>query len=354
MAKLKYTDNAASLLTTTINNSDDPVTFSITASDGAKFPSLTAGEWYPIVVIKANQQLEKMKVTARSGDSMTAVRAQGGTTKLAFSIGDAVYMGPTKEFIDELLFKEDALAGKPWYCGVAGGTANAIALSAAPTITAYADGMEVTFVALTDNTSTSVVVNIDGVGNVSLKDSNGNALAVGAIKAGGNYRIQRNSTANDFRVVSGFVPTAVPGAFSVGGVLSVLGGIDVIPKNTKLSFINNAAPTGWVFDAALSDKVLRCPPAATDGGVTGGTWTVAGLTASAHSHTQQGTFFVPADSGSVDRVGTGAFQVSRVDHNHTVTISGQTSNANTNGIASDASWRPAYVNAIPCYFNRGP
>lgn len=350
MAKLKYTDNAASLLTATVNNVDDPATLSITAGDGAKFPALAAGEWFPVVVVKTNKLFEKMRCTARSGDSLTVTRAQGGTSKLSFAIGDAVYCGPTKEFIDELLFKEDARDGKPWYCGVAGGTANAITLTATPAVTSpYVDGLELTFVALTDNTSTTVTVNVNGVGAVNLKDANGNALGVGAIKAGGNYRIQRNGTANEFRIVSGFVPSTIPGTLTIAGLLTVNGGIDIIPKNTKMLFIDTAAPPGWAFDNTYADRVLRCASTAGGGGGTGGSWTISGLTMP-HTHPVNITSGV-ASAGTVICVGGGGNAVTP-DHTHNVV--GNTSAASTSSVTHTPGWRPSYVDSIVCSMTRGP
>lgn len=363
MAKLKYTDNAASLLTATVNNTDDPATLSITAGDGAKFPSLAAGEWFPLVVVKTNKQFEKMRGTARSGDSITATRAQGGTTKLSFAIGDAVYLGPTKEFMDELLFREDALNGKPWYCGVATGTANAIALTANPVPTAYTDGMELTFTALSANSSASVTVNVNGLGAVNLRDAVGNSLAVGSIAAGGNYRIQRNGTANQFRIVSGIVPSSVPGDFTVNGQLFVPGGIDILPKNTKMLFINNAAPAGWTFDATHADRVIRCAASAGAGGGTGGSWTISGISVNNHTLT---TAQIPPHSHIIDTeasqpanfnpgaalspIGSSAlgtsFLASRVD--------GGSGGAHNHGLTIGNAWRPSYVDAIVCTMSRGP
>lgn len=186
MADVQYKDNAASLLTGSINNIDDPATFSITAGTGAKFPALTGSQWFPLIAINASGQYEKMKVTARSTDSLTAARAQGGTTKIAFAIGDAVFLPTTKEFFDEILFEQDAQAGAPFYCGAAAGTANAITLSATPTVVAYAGGLTLVFKAAADNTA-AVDVNVDSVGSADVKHSDGSELAAGDIQQDGVY-----------------------------------------------------------------------------------------------------------------------------------------------------------------------
>lgn len=65
-------------------------TLSVVSGEGAKFPSPTAGQWFPLTVIKASGVLEIMRCTARSGDVLTVVRAQEGTGAQAFTAGDRV------------------------------------------------------------------------------------------------------------------------------------------------------------------------------------------------------------------------------------------------------------------------
>ena len=351
MAKVKYTDNAASLLTATLNNVDDPATLSITAGDGAKFPALSAGQWFPVVVVKTTKAFEKMKCTARSGDSLTVTRGQGGTTLLSFAIGDVVYLGPTKEFMDELLLVEDAQNGKPHYCGVAGGSANALTLLGAPTVGSYVDGLELAFVALADNTNAVVVVNVDGLGNKNIKDAGGAALGVGVIKSGGNYRIQYNGTAGEFRIVSGIIPTSVPGDFTVGGQLFLPGGLDIIPKNTKMLFINSAAPPGWTFDATQADRVFRGAATVGAGTTQGGTWTISGLSM---AHTHPISFNSSAGIGTETQAVGQTPGIATMSSSHYHTVVGNTAAASTSTVSHTPGWRPAYVDTIVCSMNRGP
>lgn len=352
MAKVKYTDNAVSLLTATVNNVDDPATLSITPGDGAKFPSIAAGEWFPLIVVKTTKEFEKMRCTARSGDSFTVDREQGGTTKLSFAIGDAVYLGPTKELLDEILFREDAQEGKPWYCGVAGGTANALTLTATPVPTAYVDGAEFTFTALLTNTNTAVTVNINGLGAVNLRDATGAALAVGAIVSGANYRIQRNGTNNQFRIVSGIIPTAVPGDFTVNGQLFALGGIDIIPKNTKMLFVNNAAPAGWTFDNTYADRVIRCAATAGAGTGTGGTWTISGLSG-LYSGGASCPFSLYAQVLQTSSI-AGPASVPFAGPQNATVYGSITVPSFAVSVSHTPGWRPAYVDTIVCTMNRGP
>lgn len=224
MSDIVYKDNAASLLTTIINNTDDPATASITAGDGAKFPTIGTNSqngqpnWFPVVVVRASDNAyEKMKATARSTDAFTLTRAQGGTSKLAFAVGDAIYLGNTKEYFDEFLTAQDAQYGKPHWCGTAGGTENAITVAASPTVTGLSAGLEVEFIGLLANTTTAVTIAVDGTTAKNVKDAAGGALNIGDIVVGGIYRAKYNGT--EYRIVSGITPgNAITAAMSASTV----------------------------------------------------------------------------------------------------------------------------------------
>lgn len=82
-------DNAISTTNGGLNNTNNPVTFSVATGEGAKFPA--PGNGYYLTVWDRTQysdpgqdpNMEKVLVTARSSDSITATRAQGGTSNVA-------------------------------------------------------------------------------------------------------------------------------------------------------------------------------------------------------------------------------------------------------------------------------
>lgn len=87
--KLKLTNNAESLLAGAIGTTDTTVL--LTPGSGALFPVLGSGEFFPLTLVKTTggtPAREILYVTARSGDSCTVLRAQEGTTAIAFSSGD--------------------------------------------------------------------------------------------------------------------------------------------------------------------------------------------------------------------------------------------------------------------------
>jgi hypothetical protein len=85
---LKLANNAVSQLAA--NVAVGATTLAVTPGDGAKFPTLGAGDWFPLTVVKSSGALEIMRCTARTTDTLTVSRAQEGTAALAFSAGDRV------------------------------------------------------------------------------------------------------------------------------------------------------------------------------------------------------------------------------------------------------------------------
>lgn len=81
---VKYTNNAKTTLASGLTNSAT----SATVTDGSAFPSLGAGEYFYITFDDGNNN-EIAKVTARSGNTLTIVRAQDNTSARAFSTGDS-------------------------------------------------------------------------------------------------------------------------------------------------------------------------------------------------------------------------------------------------------------------------
>ena len=78
-----FKNNAKTTLASSLSNSAT----SATVTDGSVFPSLSAGEFF-LVTFDDGTNNEICKCTARSGNTLTIVRAQESTTARAFSSGD--------------------------------------------------------------------------------------------------------------------------------------------------------------------------------------------------------------------------------------------------------------------------
>jgi hypothetical protein len=97
---LKVTNNAFGTLNAGINSS--VTTIVLSAGEGARFPTLTASDYFYATLIDTSNNLEIVKVTARSTDTMTVVRAQDNTTARAFSANDRFELRPTAALFNEL------------------------------------------------------------------------------------------------------------------------------------------------------------------------------------------------------------------------------------------------------------
>jgi len=273
MAKdVQYSDNAEALLTTNVNNSDDPVSFSVTAGAGAKFPALTGNQWYPVVLVDSSGNYEKLKVTARTTDSMTADRAQGGTTKKAFAIGDAVYLAMTKEFMDEFVGNQELQSDvSDW--AIAGGTADAITAIFIPTITALVNGQDFNVRAGAANETTTPTFSPDELPARTITKNGGLALAVGDIPGAGYEMILRYDSGNTrYELLNPATVTLTAEQLNIFGRIQNLGLAFSVATNALTAAVKTAAGA----DASAASPIKAALRHAT---VTNGTFNVRTLTA---------------------------------------------------------------------------
>lgn len=106
---LKVTNNAFGTLNAGINSS--ATTIVLTAGQGARFPTLSAGDYFYATLIDTSNNLEIVKVTARSTDTMTVVRGQDNTTARAYSTNDRFELRPTAALFNEKANDADVAAG---------------------------------------------------------------------------------------------------------------------------------------------------------------------------------------------------------------------------------------------------
>jgi len=103
------TKNNAKSTSTGLDNTDDPVTFSVGAGEGALFPDTADGSfrvtvWSTSYADPADDtDMEILEVTARATDSFTATRAREGTSKVAHSGTVNVALLMTSGLRDELV-----------------------------------------------------------------------------------------------------------------------------------------------------------------------------------------------------------------------------------------------------------
>ena len=105
---VKFANNAHSTLASSITTSATSIT--VASGQGARFPSLSSGEYFYATLIDTSNNLEIVKVTARSTDVLTATRAQESTTARAFSSGDRIELRVTAQgLIDATTIQADQI-----------------------------------------------------------------------------------------------------------------------------------------------------------------------------------------------------------------------------------------------------
>ena len=111
---LKVTNNAFGTLNASINSS--ATTIVLVAGQGARFPTLSAGDYFYATLIDTSNNLEIVKCTARSTDTLTVVRGQDSTTARAYATNDRFELRPTAVMLNEIITAAEAALPK------AGGT----------------------------------------------------------------------------------------------------------------------------------------------------------------------------------------------------------------------------------------
>lgn len=164
MGAAKLKNNAVSILAGAINNSQ--TSFSLTTGGGAKFPSLTAGDWFPVVVVKTNGDFEIMKCTDLSGDTMTVDRGQESTLAIAFDSGSRVELRLTTAVLNRFYSPDNQGAGS----GLDADTLRGAAPATTPT--------------------NDTIVKRDGSGGITVNDITGNnAVLAGDADVAGNAAV---------------------------------------------------------------------------------------------------------------------------------------------------------------------
>lgn len=97
---LKLKNNASSSLAASMSETETMVR--VLAGHGVRFPSLGAGDWFPLAVQNVQGAIEYMRATARAGDVITVLRAQESTAPLVFDAGDVVFLPLTVAALEAL------------------------------------------------------------------------------------------------------------------------------------------------------------------------------------------------------------------------------------------------------------
>lgn len=102
MAGVQISNNAVSTLAGSINTV--VTSLSVQAGHGARFPaaSVISGNYFYVTLIDSGNNLEIVKVTDRTADVFTIIRARDGTTARSFIANDRVELRPVAAMFNEL------------------------------------------------------------------------------------------------------------------------------------------------------------------------------------------------------------------------------------------------------------
>jgi hypothetical protein len=93
-------NNAISRLAASV--AADALALSVSPGDGAKFPSPTGDDWFPLTLIRADGIREIVRCNGRTGDVLAVVRAQEGTAAVPLASGDRVEVRLTAAALNTL------------------------------------------------------------------------------------------------------------------------------------------------------------------------------------------------------------------------------------------------------------
>lgn len=241
MAIQLFANNAATTLASPIN--DVTTTLTVAPGTAVLFPDPGANEYFVSTLSDALTGLEReiVWVTAVSGDVLTIVRAQEGTTAQSWNTGDNFIMyftaGSAAALLQQGQYQEQSANS-----GVDVGTVNAIAVTLDPAPTALSGILYAPIrvkVAHT-TTSTTVTLNVNGLGAISVVNTDGSNPAIGAMPAGGICEFYYDGTHIQY---AGQIPSSGGGgtvtsiqALSpglTGGTITTTGTIGINPASSS-------------------------------------------------------------------------------------------------------------------------
>lgn len=182
-----FANNAKTTLAAGITSTQTSIT--VAPGTGSMFPNPSAGQQFKITLVSASSAsvYEICNCTSRSGDVLTVVRGQEGTSAQPFLLDDTVGHFDTAAVMGALIQTEQ-LQTQYYQYAVASGTANALTATVPSTLTTLQDGMYFTIMSSAANTG-AVTLNLTlgstSTGVVPVVKGNNEALISGDIPSAG-------------------------------------------------------------------------------------------------------------------------------------------------------------------------
>ena len=232
--RILFCNNASTTLAGAISNT--ATSLQVATGAGALFATpingtYTGGNYLCLTLNDAatGQLFEVMHVTAVVGDTLTVVRAQEGTTALSWLAGDKAANFWTSGSASAMAQAVDVQDQAGNYAADSSGAANTITVTLNPVPVSYTAllGAPIRVKLANTNTSTSVVLNVNTLGNLTVKLPNGGAPAIGSLVAGSIVTFAYDGT--NAQVTSGYTAPAS----STTSVVSTAQSIGASNSNTN-------------------------------------------------------------------------------------------------------------------------
>jgi len=195
MSRLLFTNNASTTLGSAASAGD--TTLTVASGTGNEFPSPTGGDYFSATLWAAGSTTgtpnEIVYVTARSGDTMTVIRGQEGTTAQSWNVGDTFANYPTAAFFNGVATSSE-LQSQTGNFADDTGTANAgvVTLSPVPTLTSLV-GAPIRVLKIANANTGAYTLNVNGLGAKPVT-LNGVALSAGQLAASQIFEVAYDGT----------------------------------------------------------------------------------------------------------------------------------------------------------------
>ena len=213
------------------------LSITLNSGGGAKFPVISSSSqvFYATLYDAATKLLrEIVLVTAVTGDVLTVVRGQDGTTAQSWSAGDYIALWVTRAMVNNFVQQAQAQAGS-YNIATDTGSANAYVAVMTPALTAYPAGMPFTLFPTNTNTGASTVSL--GPGAIPIVNPDGTALGSNTLLASGAYPMVINA--------AGTAAILTGASQSLSGTgLATTGDVKWRPTQESI--------TGWVGDTSTN------------------------------------------------------------------------------------------------------
>jgi hypothetical protein len=249
MANLKLKNNVYATIASAVLVGD--LTVTLATGQGARFPTLAAGNYCYATLITSANLLEIVKVTSIAGDVLTVVRAQDGTVAIALAANDRVEMRPAVAILMDMQVGDATQT-----FAVANGTSASHAAAIGQVVSSGADGTAANVVTLTANTTLTAALHSGKVINLGPL-----VTALGVPVTGGfNCQIYGGASAVTLTPAAGTMllpdQTApamfvIPAGATQGGVFLNSNGVNVGCRSF-ITFVPSVNNTAAASDITLS------------------------------------------------------------------------------------------------------